>query len=157
MLFGTRVPPQLTAPAWRAKPRGHIGGEGLFLRLFELDGTDTDSHLVTLQALGILVPTRCGERPRSSVLRGPRFSARPRSSGVGADRKCGQAVHERAFTPAQRARVAVRGDVGEAAQELPDRDLPFQPGQRRADAVVNAVPERDVAGVLPGDVEPVRV
>jgi hypothetical protein len=68
-----------------------------------------------------------------------------------------QAVHERAITPAQDGRVGGKIDIREAVQESPDGDLPFHPCQRRAYAVVDAVPERDVAGGLAGDIQPVRV
>ena len=69
------------------------------------------------------------------------------------DRQPLQAVHEEGPAPAQRVRVSER-DVREPAQELPDCDLSLHPGQWRAHAVVNAVPEREVAAGLARDVEP---
>jgi len=68
-----------------------------------------------------------------------------------------QAVHQRAVPPAQVVRLGRQAQLGEPAEQPADGDLSLEPGQRRAEAVVNAVPEREVAGACPGDVEAVGV
>ena len=45
---------------------------------------------------------------------------------------------------------------GEQRQQLPQRGR-LEPGERRAEAEVDAVPEREVALTVPGDGEPLRV
>lgn len=50
----------------------------------------------------------------------------------------------------------VEAQVREAGDQVAERDLSFQPGRQRAQAVVDAAPEGDVPGAA-GEVEPVRV
>ena len=66
-------------------------------------------------------------------------------------------MHQRTVTPAQRGRIAVASESGKAAEQPSDRDLTLQPGQRGADTVVDAVPERYMAAGLAGDIEPVWI
>src|SRR5262245_6183935 len=69
--------------------------------------------------------------------------------------------HRQGGPPPHRGRVGLLGAVPvdlpgrEPAQDLFERDPPLQPGQRGAEAEVDAVPEGDVVVDLPVDVEPV--
>jgi hypothetical protein len=67
------------------------------------------------------------------------------------------AMHKCAVKPAQTADVALGCDVRETAEEASDRDLAFQTCQRRAHAMMNAMPERDVIIDSARDVKPVRL
>src|ERR1035441_2248611 len=55
-----------------------------------------------------------------------------------------QPVDQRARPPAQRLGRHPQPDRTEPLQQCAERDLRLQPGQRRAQAVVDAVPERQV-------------
>ena len=68
------------------------------------------------------------------------------------------AQHEAvAAGPAQLATGHGEREVGEAVEQAAERDAGFEPGQRRAEAVVDAVPEAHVASGSTVDVEAVRV
>src|SRR3954454_4217629 len=59
--------------------------------------------------------------------------------------------------PALPGHLAGEGEPGEPAQQRAERDVGLHPGQRRAQAVVDAVAEREVRVVAPRDVEPLRL
>ena len=62
-----------------------------------------------------------------------------------------------AVTPAQLGRVDGQSHVREPRVQGAEGDAPFHPGRRGAQAVVDAVAEREVATLGAGDVEGVRV
>src|SRR5687767_2841643 len=77
--------------------------------------------------------------------------------GAEADGEAGQAVDQRRLPPAEGRGVAGEGEVREAVEQGAEGDLPLEPGQRGAKAVVYAVAEGEVAARVARDVQPRRV
>ncbi len=73
------------------------------------------------------------------------------------DRERLQAADQAGVAPAQPRRRDRQGQVGEAGQQRADGDLALQPGERRAEAVVDAMAEGEVPAGVPAQVQPVRV
>ncbi len=82
----------------------------------------------------------------------PRWPARPLPQR---HRQLAQAAEGLARLPDQL--VGRQPHIGQAAHQRAKGDLPFEQGERCADAVVDAVAERDVPILLAPDVEPVGV
>src|SRR5690349_11466575 len=68
-----------------------------------------------------------------------------------------QASDQRGGAPGELVRVGVERQVREAGEQAGERDLALQAGERCAEAVVDAVPERQVAARLPPDVQRIGV
>jgi hypothetical protein len=69
------------------------------------------------------------------------------------NRHLGPAVEQEGALRLEFVRLDGQGQVGEALEQRGQRDRRLQPAQRRPDAEVHAVPERQVLLVRPGDVE----
>src|SRR6202020_38380 len=67
------------------------------------------------------------------------------------DREAAKAAQDGVLLP---GRVARQAQIVRPIQQQAQDDLGFQPGQRRAQAEVDALPERHVAGRRAADVEP---
>src|SRR6185369_370053 len=73
------------------------------------------------------------------------------------DRQLREPTEHQAFAPAERARWDGEPEVRRAAQQGVDRDLPFEPREGRAQAVVDAQAEGEVAVRVAGEVEAVGI
>src|SRR5512144_1742231 len=116
-------------------------------------------------------PTWAAARDRSIACGEPAWASRasPRSrrqfevplmsdvlpTGSHRERQLFQPAQEPARPPPQL--LCAQFDAGEAAQQRGNRDLGLEPGQRRSQAEVDALPESNMAVVAAGDVELVRV
>src|SRR5215217_9465897 len=88
------------------------------------------------------------------VISGP-YMAKPMDSGSGRDTQGLQAAQDVGRLP---GRGGGRGQLRQAAQQGPERQLQLQAAQRRPQAVVDAGPEAEVlGGLLAAQVEAVRV
>src|SRR5580692_5785268 len=92
-------------------------------------------------------------------LRGDRGGASHRGAALSVEshREGFQAMDERARAPAQRLWGYRQRHGSEPLQQRAERDLGLQPGQRSAQAVVDAVTERQVPRAVPADVQPLGV
>src|SRR6266567_2535855 len=64
-----------------------------------------------------------------------------------------EAAQNHSGTPSQPFWRDPQPEAGHALEECTDRDLAFQASQRRTQAVMHTLTERQVAVVLPGDVQ----
>ena len=86
---------------------------------------------------------------------GSSVTAAPGRRGPGIDGELGQAAQHEAVAvpPVQVLRRDGEGELWEPPQERAEREVALHAGQRRAEAVVHAVPEGEMTGHGPVDVE----
>ena len=121
---------------------------------YELVATSTPGAISVKRPIGPVYHQLRPERPAAGLGAMP---AVPRRQREQPHRQRLQAVDERARPPAQRLGGHRQPHRAEPRQQVREGDLRLQPGQRRAQAVVDAVAERQVPRSLPAKIQPVRV